>query len=89
MQTSHQLGKGDKYKTVTGTLLTILRYYNILSFGANDSNGFIFLKRNEGVFRGLYKGMSMNLFKGPVAGAISYTVNDYVQIALRLMMDGR
>ena len=47
------------------------------------------LKRNEGVFRGLYKGMSMNLFKGPVAGAISYTVNDYVQIALRLMMDGR
>ena len=48
-----------------------------------------FLKRNEGVFRGLYKGMSMNLFKGPVAGAISYTVNDYVQIALRLMMDSR
>ena len=48
-----------------------------------------FLNRNEGVFRGLYKGMSMNLFKGPVAGAISYTVNDYVQIALRLMMDGR
>lgn len=69
MQTSHQLGKGDKYKTVTGTLMTIFR--------------------NEGVFRGLYKGMSMNLIKGPVAVSISYTVNDYVKIALHLMMDGR
>ena len=33
--------------------------------------------------------MSMNLIKGPVAVSISYTVNDYVKIALHLMMDGR
>ena len=30
MQTSHQLGKGDKYKTVIGTLKTVYRYIQLL-----------------------------------------------------------
>jgi len=62
MQTGRQLGKGNKYKTVVGTLLTVYR--------------------SEGIYRGWYKGLSMNLIKGPVAVSIAYTVNDYVRIAL-------
>ena len=32
MQTSHQLGKGDKYKTVIGTLKTVYRYIQLLLY---------------------------------------------------------
>jgi len=63
MQTSVQLGKGTKYKSVWGTLTTVYR--------------------QEGVYRGLYKGLSMNLIKGPVAVSIAYTVNDYVRMWLQ------
>ena len=31
--------------------------------------------------------MSMNLIKGPVAVSIAYTVNDYVKIYLRFLID--
>merc|ERR1719315_175951 len=62
MQTGKQLGKGNKYSTVTGTLLTVYR--------------------SEGIYRGWYKGLSMNLIKGPIAVSIAYTVNDYVRIVL-------
>jgi len=62
MQTGKQLGKGNKYITVVGTLLTVYR--------------------NEGIYRGWYKGLSMNLIKGPIAVSIAYTVNDYVRIVL-------
>lgn len=40
--------------------------------------------RNEGVSRGLYKGLSMNLIKGPVAVSIAYTTNDYVRLGLNV-----
>jgi len=63
MQTGVQLGRGNKYKSVWGTLTTVYR--------------------NEGVYRGLYKGLSMNLIKGPLAVSIAYTVNDYVRLALQ------
>lgn len=63
MQTAVQLGKGNKYCSVWGTLTTVYR--------------------QEGVYRGLYKGLSMNLIKGPLAVSIAYTVNDYVRIALQ------
>lgn len=65
MQTATQLGKGDKYNSVIGTLVTVYR--------------------NEGIFRGLYKGLSMNLIKGPVAVSIAYTTNDYVRLAINLV----
>jgi len=69
MQTGRQLGKGSKYVTVVGTLLTVYR--------------------NEGIYRGWYKGLSMNLIKGPIAVSIAYTVNDYVRIVLDWFIRGR
>lgn len=68
MQTSAQLGKGNKYSTIWGTLITVYR--------------------QEGIYRGLYKGLSMNLIKGPLAVSIAYTVNDYVRIALQRLLVG-
>jgi len=68
MQTGRQLGKGNKYTTVLGTLKTVYR--------------------SEGVYRGWYKGLSMNLIKGPIAVSIAYTVNDYVRIVLHWVFGG-
>lgn len=43
--------------------------------------------RQEGIYRGWYKGLSMNLIKGPLAVSIAYTVNDYVRLGLRLVLE--
>jgi hypothetical protein len=43
------------------------------------SSTFIRIYQKEGVIHGLYKGLSMNAFKGPVAVAISLNANDHIK----------
>ncbi|XP_017693674.1 PREDICTED: mitochondrial coenzyme A transporter SLC25A42 [Lepidothrix coronata] len=44
--------------------------------------------REEGLVRGLYKGLSMNWVKGPIAVGISFTTFDLTQILLRKLQHG-
>ncbi|XP_053155452.1 mitochondrial coenzyme A transporter SLC25A42 [Hemicordylus capensis] len=44
--------------------------------------------REEGLVRGLYKGLSMNWVKGPIAVGISFTTFDLTQILLRRWESG-
>ena len=39
----------------------------------------------EGIRGGLYKGITMNLFKNPIATGLSFTINDYCKIAFAKM----
>jgi len=43
----------------------------------------LYVYRTEGVTRGLYKGLSMNWIKGPVAVGVSFTVFEFVKLQLR------
>ena len=42
--------------------------------------------RKEGVYRGWYKGLSMNMIKGPLAVSIAYTTNDYLKLGLQWLL---
>ena len=88
MQTSHQLGKGEKYRSVLGTLVTVYRWVSssYFSFVLSSPLGTVCkvnIYRNEGIYRGWYKGLSMNMIKGPLAVSLAYTTNDYLKIALQ------
>lgn len=48
----------------------------------NVSSALMMLARNEGV-AGMFKGLSLNLIKNPVATAVSFTVNDAVKDLLK------
>ena len=37
----------------------------------------VYIMWTEGVRNGLYKGITMNLFKNPIATGLSFTINDY------------
>jgi hypothetical protein len=41
----------------------------------------VFVFRSEGVM-GMFKGLSLNLFKNPIATAVSFSVNDLVKDTL-------
>lgn len=42
---------------------------------------------NEGIVRGLYKGLSMNWVKGPISVGISFTVYDHVVVHARRLFE--
>ena len=42
--------------------------------------------RKEGIYRGWYKGLSVNMIKGPLAVSIAYTTNDYLKIGLQWLL---
>jgi len=69
--------------TCTGVLCAISAVTKTTHIYTSISASLRYVARTEGVVRGLYKGLSMNWIKGPIAVGISFTVFEHMQRQLR------
>ena len=65
MQTPHQMAPNGRTYTY--------KYKSVLA-------SLIYILFTEGIRGGWYKGITMNLFKNPIATGLSFTINDYCKI---------
>ena len=65
--------------------LDILRRRMQVHHGKYSSmwDAFVTIHRQEGLIGGLYKGLSMNWIKGPIAVGVSFVVNDVIKNKFR------
>merc|ERR1712039_1106024 len=66
-------------QTMTYPLDIIRRRMQVHSVYRNEWHALRTIYTNEGLVRGLFKGVSMNWLKGPIAVGVSFTVNDLLK----------
>lgn len=67
-------------QSITYPLDVVRRRVQVLGkTGASTREALMEIARKEGV-RGLYKGLTMNWAKGPLAVAVSFATNDYIKL---------
>ncbi|RMB89782.1 hypothetical protein DUI87_33813 [Hirundo rustica rustica] len=94
---SREEGLKTLYRGFTPTILGVIPYAGLSFFtyetlkkvhAAPSCAPCATIAREEGLIRGLYKGLSMNWVKGPIAVGISFTTFDLTQILLRRLQQG-